>query len=325
VLLQPSTGSGYVNGVRAGVYAYEQQLTGLTPGTAYYLVVRALDDSPGANEDRNQVVKSGVPLGQSTQLARWRGSNGVANVIYRYQYSGTWSFRRVYIDADNLLGTGFPIRGIGADFLIENGRFFRYSGNGWSWSWTAVSPNPLGLTQSVVDGQTALTWSLAQSQLGAGARQTNLVFQLQEGSQQDTGGPYVHAYTSTDQAAPILGYYAENDATRVYYHAEIAAPDTFRHLFIDVDGKSSTGYGFGGVGAEFMIENDTLYRQSAPGWSWARVGSAHLSVNGPAHDWWVARSDIGSADGSPVERVVFQESGARPQVVAPIYVHAFSP
>jgi hypothetical protein len=325
VLLQPSTGSGYVNGVRAGVYAYEAQLTGLLPGTAYYLVIRAFDDAPGANEDRNQVVMAGVPLGQSTVLSRWRASNGTSSLTYRYQYSGTWSFRRVYIDRDRTLGTGFPIRGIGADFLIENGRFYRYSGNGWSWAWTPVTPNSLVRVESLVDGMTAVEWSLAQSELGAGVRQTSLVFQIQEGSKQDTGGPYLHDYTSTDASTPILGQYAENDATRVYYHAEIATPDTFEHIFIDVDGKATSGYGFGGVGAEYMIENDTLYRQSAPGWSWVRVGSAHLSVNGPAHDWWVARADIGSASGAPVERVVFQENGARPTYVAPVYTHAFSP
>jgi hypothetical protein len=325
IVLQPSTGDGYLNGVRAGVYAYETTLTGLTPGTAYYVVIRAFDDAPTANEDRNQVVKTGIPLGQTTLLSRWRASNGLTSLTYRYQYPGTWTYRRVYVDRDRTLGTGFPIRGVGADLLIENGRLYRYSGNGWSWSWTQVTPNPLHLAKSVVDGAHAVEWSLAQSDLGVSTRQTSLVFQIQEGSQQDTAGPYYHDYTSTDPSTPIVGYYAENDAARVYYHAEIAAPDTFEHLFIDIDGKATSGYGFAGVGAEYMIENGTLYRQSAPGWSWVRVGSAHLSVNGPAHDWWVERSDIGSSQGAPVERVVFQENGARPTYIAPVYTHAFSP
>jgi hypothetical protein len=308
------------------VYAYETRLTGLTPGTAYYLCIRAFDDAPGANEDRNQVVLTGVPQGSATQLARWRASNGLTSLTYRYQYSGMWTYRRVYIDRDLLLGTGFPIRGIGADFLIENGRLFRYSGNGWSWGWTAVTPNPLTLAQSTVDGQTSVTWTLAQSDLGTSSRQTSLVFQLQQGSLSDTGGPYLHDYTSSDPTTPIYGQYAENDATRIYYHAELGQPASFTHIFIDTDGKASTGYGFGGVGAEYMIENDLLYRQTAPGWNWGRVGSAHLSASGTGRDWWFDRSAIGATSGSPTHRIVFaQNGGSAPTYVAPVYSHAFSP
>jgi hypothetical protein len=54
-------GQGYAQGVGPGVYPYEQTLTGLTPGQTYYLVLRAFDTSPAANEETNQVVLTGTP------------------------------------------------------------------------------------------------------------------------------------------------------------------------------------------------------------------------------------------------------------------------
>ncbi len=325
VVLEPSTGAGYTSGVRPGVYAYEAQVQNLVPGQAYYLVIRAFDDAPTVHEDSNQVVLAGVPQGAATRLSRWRASNGVSSLTYRFQYSGTWTYRRIYIDRDRVLGSGFPLRGVGAEMLIENGRLYAYDGNGWSWLWKAVKPNPVVTTTGTIDGQTYVQWSLAQSDLGAATEHTSLVFQLQQGQVVDTGGPYLHDYTSRDPASPFLGYYAENDATRVYYHAEINAPATWKHIFIDSDADPSTGYPFGGVGAEYMIENDTLYKQIAPGWSWQRVNGAHLVASGPAHDWWVERADLSAAQGTPTQRVVFQSNGNGPSFVAPVYTHRFSP
>jgi hypothetical protein len=61
LVLTPEMGQGYAQGVGPGVYPYEQTLTGLTPGQTYYLVLRAFDTSPAANEETNQVVLTGTP------------------------------------------------------------------------------------------------------------------------------------------------------------------------------------------------------------------------------------------------------------------------
>jgi hypothetical protein len=56
LVLTPGVGHGYAQGVGPGIYPYEQTLTGLTPGQTYFLLIRAFDSSPAANEERNQVV-----------------------------------------------------------------------------------------------------------------------------------------------------------------------------------------------------------------------------------------------------------------------------
>ena len=61
VELAPRTGVGYVDGVGPGRFPYEADLLGLTPGAAWAIVVRAVDDAPAANEDDNQHVVTATP------------------------------------------------------------------------------------------------------------------------------------------------------------------------------------------------------------------------------------------------------------------------
>jgi hypothetical protein len=61
VVMTPTQPSNYL--ATATTYPYEYQLTGLSPSTTYYLVVRAFDNSPNSNEEANTVsiqVKTGV-------------------------------------------------------------------------------------------------------------------------------------------------------------------------------------------------------------------------------------------------------------------------
>jgi hypothetical protein len=61
VALVPDVGAGYADGPGPTTYPYEAVIGGLTPGQTYYVVIRAFDTAPAANEDRNSVVKTGVP------------------------------------------------------------------------------------------------------------------------------------------------------------------------------------------------------------------------------------------------------------------------
>ena len=56
-------------------------------------------------------------------------------------------------------------------------------------------------------------------------------------------------YTSTDPASPFLGYFAENDQAKIYYHADIGPSFAWKHIFIDTDQNATTGFAIGGVGA----------------------------------------------------------------------------
>jgi len=82
-------------------------------------------------------------------------------VTFQVTYSGTPSYLHVFIDSDESAATGFPVAGIGADYLIENGFFYRYAGSGGSWGWTEISAVSIKKSNGVA------TWTLPRSLLGS--------------------------------------------------------------------------------------------------------------------------------------------------------------
>ena len=62
IVLTPSVGAGYADGPGPSTYPYEAVVGGLAKGQTYYVVIRAFDTSPAANEEQNQVVKTATPF-----------------------------------------------------------------------------------------------------------------------------------------------------------------------------------------------------------------------------------------------------------------------
>lgn len=323
VVLQPTVGAGYAEAPGPSTYPYEAQVTGLTPGQTYYLVVRAFDAL--GREERNQVVRSAAPSGGVPELGRWRASNGVSDVTYRYQHTGAWDWRRVWIDRDRSAATGFfsPRIGVGADFLIENGRLYRYAGTGSTWAWTAVTPSP-AVETGTLDGQTWIQWTFAQASLGA-TTDVDLVFQVERPGASTLSPIYRHLYSPTSATAPFYGYYAENDGQHVYYQTRIRPAFAFRQVFLDEDENAATGYPVAGIGAGYLIENGRLYRHAGAGWSWTSMGDANLSVVGDSHSWRVRRADLGETRPLERARLVFFGSGGSPSAASPTHTHVYSP
>ena len=282
-------------------------------------MIRAFDEA--GHEDQNQVVVTSAPETGAPYLGNLSATNGATTLTYRFQYTQDWTWRRVFIDRDRMPGTGWRSYGIGADFLIEQGNLYRYTGTGTSWAWTWVKK--ITMTTGPAGAMSFVQWDLLQADLGD-TRDTNLVFQVQRTGAVNTSALYRHTYTSSDPAAPISGYAVRNDATRVFVHADVHQVFTYKHVFIDADANAATGYTFGGIGADYLIENGSLYRHTGGGWSFTKVSSANLVVGGVAHDWSILRSDVGAATGAPTWRVVFQANGASPTYVTPVYVHPFS-
>ncbi|MEU4695130.1 hypothetical protein [Actinoplanes sp. NPDC023714] len=76
--------------------------------------------------------------------------------------------------------------------------------------------------------------------------------------------------------AVISGYSACSEKGGVALTATFADGYDYRHVFLDTDGDPSTGYRVdgvaGGFGAEYMIEDDGLFKSSGADWSWKEVG-----------------------------------------------------
>ncbi len=61
VELVPDVGEGYGNG-NVSAYPYQAVVKGMDGGDRYYFVIRAKDNSSNQNEEKNKVVKTGIPL-----------------------------------------------------------------------------------------------------------------------------------------------------------------------------------------------------------------------------------------------------------------------
>jgi hypothetical protein len=89
-------------------------------------------------------------------------SSSTTDLTFHVTYQGsTPSFVRVYVDSDDKTTTGYPIGTIGADYLIENGNLYRYTGTGGSWAWALVT------TVQLTEANGVATWNVARSSLGS--------------------------------------------------------------------------------------------------------------------------------------------------------------
>lgn len=116
---------------------------------------------------------------------------------------------------------------------------------------------------------------------------------------------------------PSVTFGAETTDLQARYNVGFS----FDHVFIDSDSSVSTGYQFGGIGAEYMIENGILYKDAddSNSWNWQPVTLSTgplVSTAGGLHHWQVPSTLFGS---SSAITVVFSGSGGYPDyTLAPI-------
>jgi len=116
---------------------------------------------------------------------------------------------------------------------------------------------------------------------------------------------------------PSVTFGAETTDLQARYNVGFS----FDHVFIDSDSSAATGYQFGGVGAEYMIENGILYKDAddSNSWNWQPVTLSTgplVSTAGGLYDWQVPSTLFGS---SLAIAVVFSGSGAYPDyTLAPV-------
>ncbi|KUL22439.1 hypothetical protein ADL15_48825 [Actinoplanes awajinensis subsp. mycoplanecinus] len=123
--------------------------------------------------------------------------------------------------------------------------------------------------------------------------------------------------TAPSKAGPITAYAACSTSTAVRFTATFSVTYAYRHVFIDTDANGATGYRvpdiIGSLGAEYMIENDLLYRSTGATWSWAEVAGVKplLSHSGGTYRWRVKPSYGGV-------RVLFNGTDGNEEVSTPI-------
>jgi hypothetical protein len=127
--------------------------------------------------------------------------------------------------------------------------------------------------------------------------------------------------TVAKSSGPISAYGACTSGSTATFTATFTVSYDFRHVFINTDDDSGTGYRVpsvsGGLGADYMIENGVLYRSTARSWSWSQVRGVDplAAQSGGSYTWRVALSDLDSPDDLSV---AFNGSGGSAEAYTPI-------
>jgi len=177
----------YANGARRATVdasVTSVHLGFLAPGTAYSFTVRARSTS---NAQSAAATAVSVTTPNPAPIEGASVVFGAATTTFQAQYNLAFNFQNVFVDADGNAATGYPVGGIGADFLIQNGGFLQHATGAATWDWTPVTL-PSGPLVSNVGG--LVTWEVPSSVFGA-ATSLSVVFNGSGSSPDATLAPIV--------------------------------------------------------------------------------------------------------------------------------------
>ncbi len=215
---------------------------------------------------------------------------------------GDWN--DIFIDIDNDKESGFNANWLwansGFDYLLENGAFYENVGGGFSWNpldsegiqYAEIGPNEDKVIEmSVPLSRLGLTSPTAlRLGFGAGDRyapapsseaakvQPSLPRVTVDGNDADWAGiAPVAAGTGDlqDLSAFVKG-------TKLYVLARGTDLSGEKNLFVNSDNDPATGHlgwQYGRTGADYLVQNGSVFESTGPGWSWNEIGSAETVVS----------------------------------------------
>lgn len=125
-----------------------------------------------------------------------------------------------------------------------------------------------------------------------------------------SGGGDGTGCASAPGSGAITSISACMDATTLRFQATYNTAVSLHHVYINSDNNAATGFQLPSpstsrLGADYMIENNILYRSLSTGWSWTPVSgvSPNMTVNGSVYRWSVPISALQNA--ASTEQAVF--------------------
>jgi hypothetical protein len=132
-------------------------------------------------------------------------TNTDSTITYGYSWSGATVARRaVFIDSNQNSGSGWPISGIGADYLLQDGRLYKFIGPTQAdWGWHEET----GSTVTFSQGSPA-SWTINRSAIGETnlcTEASTLVFRTETsaGGTVDISAPYTHTFTPSTTCSSL--------------------------------------------------------------------------------------------------------------------------
>lgn len=129
-------------------------------------------------------------------------------------------------------------------------------------------------------------------------------------------------FTAIPAHAAITGQSATNTATTVTYQFSYTGAPAYARVYVDADRNPATGFAQGGAGADYLLENASLYRHNGGGWSWTLVKAVTYSGAGGTARWTVNRADLGETATPNDADLVFQVEA--PLETSAKYTHVYS-
>lgn len=131
-------------------------------------------------------------------------------------------------------------------------------------------------------------------------------------TQAASGGGGASCTTSAGSGA-LTSLTACKYSTYEYFQATFNTSTSLHHVFINTDANTATGYQLPSpstskLGADYMLENNTLYRSACACWGWSAVSGVNpqMTVSGNTYTWTVPLSALSSP--AATEQAEFNES-----------------
>ncbi|MCK2218728.1 fibronectin type III domain-containing protein [Actinomadura sp. ATCC 31491] len=287
-------------------------LGGLALNTSYGFTVRARDTTGRASA---QTAATTITTTDPVPVTGAAAAMDENNATYQAQFNLPYSGHHVFIDTDADYQTGWSVNTIGAEYMIENNALFQKTGDPGQWTWTAVP----GVTPLVSDAGGLYKWSVPSWLLTGAGLTHKIVFHGTDGDRNDYAANVLTVTAPSTPVAPIAGAVAAVSADSATYTAKFNLPYTTYHVFIDTDANYQTGWSVNTIGAEYMIENNLLFKKTGASadWAWSQVAgvSPLVSSTDGLYKWSVPLSQL-TGTGN-VQKIVFHATDGTRNDYAP--------
>lgn len=269
----------------------------------------------------------GIGTGDALNLSAVQDKVKLYMLVRGKNLDGLASF---YIDTDCSYSTGYraPMWGdCGADYLIESNMYYnsiyKYAGTGTDWNWTLIGNVEASRNNSLIEisanlTQLGLTVPQKMKIAYSSSSSSNSVPSVGramavvnpspgtvviDGNIQEWEDTAVLA-TNTGTAQVLK---ATNHSAALYIMVNGTGLNVKSSFYLNTDNNTSTGYkilGYSmtGTGAEYLVENDGLYKYTGSGadWSWQFLGNIGIVKNSNVIEMRIGMSELGLKAGNTI-------------------------
>lgn len=223
--------------------------------------------------------------------------------------SNVGEYIQFYIDSDYNEGTGYQSDWVnGADYLIEEGRIYKSTADGFRWNWEEIGEATFDKNDTTIYSKTTVDEILdlnpkfrvaAVSWNNEWESVSHIVMPpINRGVITIDGDASDWAHVAVLASSDIGELKVLDDDKAIYFLLQNGNVGQHTQIFLNIDNNINSGYGRNildtKIGAEYLIEDDRLYRSTADGdsWSWEHVGNVIRSKNSNLIEIAVSKNDV---------------------------------